>query len=110
MNEYTISCGNIFKDLGIKNAEQKFAKVQLASIIYDLMEVKKLSHEEAANLLGIELSQVFNLKNGHLKEFSLEQLLSFLVILGQKIDILITSNLETVNESSINVRYASLNQ
>ena len=34
MPDYTVSSGNIFADLGFINAEQKLAKVKLASLIY----------------------------------------------------------------------------
>ncbi len=42
MTEYTISSGNIFEDLGFANAEEKLAKVKLASVIYDLITEQEL--------------------------------------------------------------------
>ncbi len=40
MTEYTISSGNIFEDLGFANAEEKLAKVKLASVIYSSVSIQ----------------------------------------------------------------------
>lgn len=45
MTEYTIISGNIFEDLGFANAEEKLAKVKLASVIYDLITEQELSEQ-----------------------------------------------------------------
>lgn len=37
MSDYTVTSGNLFADLGFSNAEEKLAKVKLASLIYDLI-------------------------------------------------------------------------
>jgi predicted XRE-type DNA-binding protein len=90
MQDYTISSGNIFEDLGFPNAEEKLAKVKLASLIADIMDEKQLSQDAIANLLSLDGSEVTALQNGHLKRFSLEKLLSFLVALGQNVEISIS--------------------
>ena len=87
MPDYTISSSNIFADLRLANAEEKFAKVKLASLIYDLISERQLAEPEAARILRIESSQVTDLKHSRLQRFSLEQLLSFPVALEQKIEI-----------------------
>ncbi|MEM9542630.1 MAG: XRE family transcriptional regulator [Cyanobacteria bacterium P01_E01_bin.42] len=84
MNEYTISSGNIFKDLGFPNAEEYLFKVKLASEIARVVRQKDLEPPEIAKLLEIELGKVKDLNNGQLDDFSQEQLLSYLVRLTQK--------------------------
>lgn len=103
MPEYTVSSGNIFADLGLVKAEERLAKVKLASLIYDLISDRQLADLEAAEILRINSSQVTDLKNGRLQGFSLQQLLSFLVALGQNIEILVSPKPETMSSGSIQV-------
>jgi len=108
MTEDTISSGNIFKDLGFPNAEEKLAKVKLASVIYDLITDKGLSNQEASQIFAIDETKVLNLKNGRLQEFSLEQMFDFLGALGQNIEILVTPQTLTNSSGSIQVMYRNL--
>ena len=85
MLDYTISSGNIFQDLGFANAEEKLAKVKLASVIADILEQQQITPQQAAQILGVELEQINNLTNGILKEFTIENLLSYLIKLGQNV-------------------------
>ena len=101
MLDYTISSGNIFQDLGFPNAEEKLAKVKLASVIADILEQKQIPPETVGKILGLEREQVDNLTNGILKDFTIEQLLMFLVKLGQKIEILVSDRSELKPENSI---------
>ncbi|MGK7894828.1 MAG: helix-turn-helix domain-containing protein [Xenococcus sp. (in: cyanobacteria)] len=103
MQDYTVSSGNIFADLGFTNAEEKLAKVKLASLIYDLISERQLADSEVAIILTIDVSQVTDLKNGRLKSFPLEKLLSFLVALGQNIEIMVSQKPETVSTGRIQV-------
>jgi len=105
MTEYTISSGNIFEDLGFANAEEKLAKVKLASVIYDLITEQELSEQEVSQILGIDEAKISNLKNGRLQKFSLEQMFDFLVALGQKIEILVTPQALANSSLSIQVMY-----
>ncbi|MGK7877796.1 MAG: helix-turn-helix domain-containing protein [Xenococcaceae cyanobacterium] len=109
MKDYIVSSGNIFKDLGFPNAEEKFAKVKLASMIYDIIEEKGLTQKEAAEIIGIDPPKVSALKNGRLQKFSLEQLFSFLVALGQDIEIQVTPNPEGIHSGSIKVVHQEVN-
>ncbi len=103
MTDYTVSSGNIFADLGFTNAEEKLAKVKLASLIYDLIDERQLADEEVARILTIDVSQVTDLKNGRLSGFSLEKLLGFLVALGQNIEIMVSPKPETLSSGTIKV-------
>ena len=96
---------NIFEDLGFANAEEKLAKVKLASVIYDLITEKGLSQQEVSQILGIDEAKISNLKNGRLQKFSLEQMFSFLVALGQNIEILVTPQAVANSSVSIQVMY-----
>ncbi len=105
MEEYTIGSGNIFKDLGAPNAEEKLAKVKLASIINKIIEQRDLSQQRSVRVLGITPNEASALKNGRLKEFSLEQLFSFLSSLDQRIDITISHKPTPTAKHDINIAY-----
>lgn len=89
-NDYTISSGNIFADLGFPDAEERMAKVNLALQINALIKRKKLTQIQAAKLLDIDQPKISALATGKLAGFSLERLFRFLTILGQDITINIT--------------------
>ena len=85
--EYEVSSGNVFKDLGLSNPEERLAKADLAIQINILIEQKKLTQSAAARLLDIDQPKISALNKGKLSGFSLERLFRFLTILGQDVTI-----------------------
>ena len=112
MLDYTISSGNIFQDLGFANAEEKLAKVKLASVITDILEQQQITPQQAAQILGLELEQINNLTNGILKDFTkdftIENLLSYLIKLGQNVEIMVTNQQQDKSQPKINVVYQKI--
>ncbi|MEA5552929.1 helix-turn-helix transcriptional regulator [Anabaena cylindrica UHCC 0172] len=108
MLDYTISSGNIFQDLRFANAEEKLAKVKLASVIADILEQQQITPQQAAQILGLELEQINNLTNGILKEFTIENLLSYLIKLGQNVEITVTNQQPYKSQPKINVVYQKI--
>lgn len=105
MLDYTISSGNIFEDLGFPNAEEKLAKVKLASLIADILEQKQITPNEAEQILGLETEKLANLTNGILKDFTMESLLFYLIRLGQGIEIIVTNKHQEKSDAKINIIY-----
>lgn len=101
--DYVISSGNIFKDLDFENPEEELAKVKLASIINDIIEAKGLA--QGNNVLRLNKSQISDLKDGRLKDFSIEGLFSLLEALDQHIEIIITDRLKANTEQRITVAH-----
>ena len=108
MLDHTISSGNIFQDLGFANAEEKLAKVKLASVIADILEQQQITPQQATQILGLELEQINNLTNGILKEFTIENLLSYLIKLGQNVEIMVTNQQPDKSQPKINVVYQKI--
>ena len=108
MLDYTISSGNIFQDLGFANAEEKLAKVKLAAVIADILEQQQITPQQATQILGLELEQINNLTNGILKDFTIENLLSYLIKLGQNVEIMVTNQQEDKSQPKINVVYQKI--
>ena len=50
---YEIGSGNVFKDLGVPNAEEHLIKAQLVYKIDKLMKARNLKQAEAAELFGV---------------------------------------------------------
>src|SRR6266849_789075 len=80
---------NVFKDLGVPNADEHFVKAQLVFKIDTLMKERGLKQVEAADLFGIRQPDVSKMLRGEFRQFSVERLLRFLVALDQDVEILV---------------------
>jgi predicted XRE-type DNA-binding protein len=76
--EYEESCGNVFADLGLKNADELFTRAQIGFYVYQILRNRKLKQREIARLLGIAQPDVSHLMNGHSSRFTADKLLDFL--------------------------------
>ena len=83
----TRGSGNVFKDLGLPNPEERLAKAQLASLIDDVIRERGLTQQDAAALMGIDQPKVSHLLRGRLSGFSTQRLIGFLTALGRDVEI-----------------------
>jgi predicted XRE-type DNA-binding protein len=83
------SSGNVFVDLGLRDAEYKQTRVRLAVAINQIIEAQRLSQTDAARLLAINQPKVSALVNYRLEGFSVERLMHFLNALGRDVEIVI---------------------
>jgi len=81
------SSGNVFRDLGFKNATERLAKSEIAYCITCLIDERGLTQVKAAEILGIHQSDVSDLARGDLDSFSTDRLFRLLRALGQDIEI-----------------------
>jgi len=86
---YEIGSGNVFKDIGLPNADEHLIKAQLVYKIDGLMKARRLKQIDAAKLFGIKQPDVSKLLRGDFHQFSVERLLRFLVALGQDVEIVV---------------------
>lgn len=87
--KFTKSSGNVFADLGFKDAKEKLVKAELAFKINQILENRKLKQIEAAKILGITQPKISAISNGILKDFSIEKLIEFLNKLDQDVKIVV---------------------
>jgi len=73
----TASSGNVFADLGLKNAEELGTKVRLAASINAILTKRKLTQMQAAQVLGVNQPKVSALLGFKLEGFSVERLMHF---------------------------------
>ena len=83
------SSGNVFADLGVRNADEHFVKAQLVFKIDRIIRQRRLRQVEAARLFGVRQPDVSKMLRGDFRQFSVERLLRFLVALGQDVDIVV---------------------
>ena len=80
--------GNVFADLGFKNAEEEeLLRADLVLRLVQLIRRRRLTQVEAARLLGVTQPKISALFNGKLEGFSIERLIRLLCTLGQDVRI-----------------------
>ncbi len=100
---YEIGSGNVFKDLGLPNAEEHLVKAQLVFKIDTIMKKRRLKQVEAAELFGVRQPDVSKLLRGDFRQFSVERLLRFLVALDQDVRIVIEPHHDRKNAPALQV-------
>src|SRR5437879_397496 len=86
---YETGSRNVFKDLGVPNAEEHLVKAQLVFKIDTIMKDRGLKQVEAADLFGIRQPDISKMLRGEFRQFSVERLLHFLVALNHDVEIVV---------------------
>jgi predicted XRE-type DNA-binding protein len=81
--------GNVFKDIGVPNAEEHLVKAQLVFKIDTILKRRGLKQVEAAELFGVRQPDISKMLRGEFRQFSVERLLRFLVALNQDVEIVV---------------------
>lgn len=87
--KYAKSSGNVYKDIGFDDSDERLAKARLAMCIEEIIRTRSLTQIAAAELLGINQPKISALVNGRLAGFSMERLFHFLNLLSQDVEIVI---------------------
>ncbi len=81
--------GNVFADIGIKDAGDMLTKAHLTHQIFKIVKERRLSQREAGEILGLKQPDVSSIMNGKFLDFSVDRLLILLVRLNQEVEIII---------------------
>ncbi|MFZ0421198.1 MAG: helix-turn-helix transcriptional regulator [Candidatus Sulfotelmatobacter sp.] len=100
---YEIGSGNVFKDIGVPNAEEHLVKAQLVFKIDTILKKRGLKQVEAAELFGVRQPDVSKMLRGEFRQFSVERLLRFLVALGQDVEIVVRPHRERKSPAALQV-------
>lgn len=100
---YEAGSGNVFKDIGVPNAEEHLVKAQLVFKIDTIMKGRGLKQVEAADLFGIKQPDVSKMLRGEFRQFSVERLLRFLVALDQDVEIVVKPHRDRRNAPALHV-------
>jgi predicted XRE-type DNA-binding protein len=79
------SSGNVFADLGLPDAEERYAKAMISRLISKAIDARGLTQAQAAELLKTTQPKVSAVVRGQLAGFSLERLFRFLTALGMNV-------------------------
>jgi predicted XRE-type DNA-binding protein len=88
--EIEMGTGNVYKDLGFKNAEAMLARARIVAEIARIIRAKRLTQTAAAKVLGLSQPKVSALLNGHFEGYSQERLIGLLNRLGCDVKIVVT--------------------
>jgi predicted XRE-type DNA-binding protein len=87
--DYIESSGNVFADLGRADADKMLIKAELAQKIGGILQKRRLTQAQAAEILGVDQPNVSALLCGRLSRFSIDKLMQFLLLLGKDVAITI---------------------
>jgi len=100
---YEIGSRNVFKDIGVPNAEEHLVKAQLVSKIDTIMRKRGMKQIDAAELFGVRQPDISKMLRGQFRQFSVERLLRFLVALNQDVEIVVKPNRDRQNGPMLHV-------
>ena len=100
---YETGSRNVFKDIGVPNAEEHLVKAQLVYKIDTLLKERGLKQAEAADLFGVRQPDISKMLHGEFRQFSVERLLRFLVALDQDVAIVVKPHHDRKNAPALQV-------
>ena len=83
--------GNVFADLGFRDAEERLLKAKLATKIGQLIEKKGWTQAQTAERTGLDQPKVSHLLRGRLSGFSADRLFAVLNRLGHSVEVRISA-------------------
>lgn len=86
----TKSSGDVFADLGLKNADEHLIKADIVLAIAERIKAKGLTQAEVCRLIGLKQPDVSKLLRGHFAGYSFERLFGFLTALGDNVKIAVS--------------------
>jgi predicted XRE-type DNA-binding protein len=86
---YEVGDRNVFKDIGVPNADEHLVKAQLVFKIDTIMKKRRMKQTEAATLFEVRQPDISKMLRGEFRQFSVERLMRFLVKLDQDVEIVV---------------------
>lgn len=83
------SSGNVYADLGIKDADAMLVKAELVMAIGSILRERNLTQAAAAQLLGLTQPKLSNLLRGQFHGVSEHRLIDCLTRLGRDVEIVV---------------------
>ena len=99
--EYEIGSGNVFADLGLKDADELLTRAKLGHAVRMILENRGLKQKEISELLKINQSEVSKLMNGKYHLFSEGRLFGFLNKLDRKVTVQISPRQKDDNPQEV---------
>ena len=100
---YETGSRNVFKDIGVPNADVHLVKAQLVFKIDTILKKRRLKQVEAAALFGVRQPDISMMLRGEFRQFSVERLLRFLVTLDQDVEIVVKPHRDRNHAAALQV-------
>lgn len=102
-----VGSGNVFRDLGRPDAEERQLKVQMAMRVNALIADTEMTEAQTASRLGIPQPYISDLINYKLNRFSVARLIRFATLLGHDVEIVIRPRAPHKESGSVSVLVAA---
>jgi predicted XRE-type DNA-binding protein len=79
--------GNVFRDLGLKDADREHLRAQLAARIIGILDDHKITVRKAQTLTGVSAANVSRIRQAKLDRFTIDRLMTILSSLGHSVDV-----------------------
>ncbi|MGS0741846.1 helix-turn-helix domain-containing protein [Glaciimonas sp. GG7] len=107
MIEIEESCGNVYANLGMRDAEEMLVKAQLATKIGEIIKSRRWTQQEAAEVLGLTQPKLSNMLRGQFRGISESKMLDCLVRLGRDVQIVVSSGSQRKSAGHIAVVFTA---
>lgn len=81
--------GNVYRDLGIADAEEMLVKAQLVSKIREIIGARSMTQVEAARVVGLPQPKLSGILRGQFRGVSERKLIDCLTNLGRDVEIVV---------------------
>ena len=106
MIEIEPGSGNVYADLGMRDAEEMQVKAQLATKIGEIIKTRQWTQQQAARLLGMTQPKLSNMLRGQFRGVSEAKMLECLAKLGRDVQIVVGPDRHSQAEGHIEVVFA----
>lgn len=79
--------GNVYRDLGMPEAETRQLRAELAAEIIRIIKSRKLSQRKAAGMTGLAQPDISRIKNADLSGFTIDRLIGVLNRLDRHVEL-----------------------
>jgi predicted XRE-type DNA-binding protein len=79
--------GNVFRDLGMPDADTEQMKAELAAKIIGTLNARQLTNMAASRLSGVQEADISRIRNADLRRFTIDRLVKILNGLGYRVSV-----------------------
>jgi predicted XRE-type DNA-binding protein len=107
MIEFEESTGNVYADIGQKDAAEMLVKAQLATKIGEIIKTRKWTQQEASDVLGLTQPKLSKMLRGQFRGISEAKMLDCLARLGRDVQIVVGPARRSVAVGRVAVVFAA---
>ena len=85
--EHEVSSGNVYEDLGYEDSTEMKIKAKAVRMLAMTIAESGMTQSDVASILGIDQPKISRILRGQFRGLSLEKIMSFILALGNDIDI-----------------------